>query len=154
MSYGAKVISRSILIVFCAAICSLSAGERRLPNCAGENNWATNVALTEMKNAGLIAGFDKLKNVTTTLVEQKTIGAYPDGGGGNIVIYRSVQHIDIQTDDNKTIKALTVSDISDEECSMNSPTIIVIYPQTRVLYIDKTYIESAALDRLKKQKAQ
>jgi hypothetical protein len=117
-------------------------------DCAGAHNWATQITFVHMKNVKLISSFPDTDDTKTTLIEQKEIGAYPESD--NITIFRSVQQIDMfHAKDNKTFKIITISDVSNVECSMSSVTTIMIYPEIRVLNIAPSYIEDKIINNYK-----
>jgi hypothetical protein len=109
--------------------------------CYEKDAWATQMTLTTIKNEKLF-DVENIADIKTNLLHSKKVGIVPNT---KEVIYRQIQSIDIKTSDNKSFSLLTISDYSDEECSMNTPTIILIYPELRVINFGSSYLEESLI---------
>jgi hypothetical protein len=115
-----KILTISIFI-FSSLSCASVLGQY-VPNCSGTDNWATNMAFTHLKNAGLINNetldFSKTK---TSLLASERIGED---------LYRQIHLIKFIEKTGREIDVITVNNASSEECSMSG---VVVYLLDRKL---------------------
>jgi hypothetical protein len=91
------------------------------PDCSGPDRWASNMAFTHLKNAGLLQSetTDFVKTKVTRLASEK-IG--PD-------LYRQVHRIVFTKKSGESVVVITVNDASHQECSMSDVTVFVVSQQ-------------------------
>lgn len=108
---------RAALKVVMAAICAMPAAVAlaKSPDCA---SWPTNMALTHLKNAGLI-------DIPSVIEAQtKAIRLASEKIGKDL--HQQVYDITFHTRDGKTIEVITKSQASSEECSMSRVDVYVV----------------------------
>jgi hypothetical protein len=88
------------------------------PDCSGINSWATSMAFTHLKNAGLIS------SETTDFSKTKTVRLTSEKIGKDL--YRQVHQVSFTEKSGNTIEVITVSDASHEECSMSGVDVFVV----------------------------
>ncbi len=115
------------------------------PACYGNDNFATQSALTQMVNTGLIKDFSAIYKdernpyeLKTTLLESQNIGKYSSAAIPEIDIYKQIQKINLRLKDGKAFEILTISEASFAECSLTEPTVILISPTIQILNAGKS----------------
>lgn len=88
------------------------------PDCAGVNNWATNMAFTYLKNASLIS------NETIDFSKTKTFHIASEKIAQDL--YRQVHLVIFSDNAGKIIEIITVNDASHEECSMSDVEVFIV----------------------------
>lgn len=89
------------------------------PECSGVDNWASNMAFTHLKNAGITDNAEVLwdqrkvvrlasEKIGKDLYRQVHRVTFPQGGGAD------------------SIEVITVNDASNEECSMSAVDVYVV----------------------------
>lgn len=126
-------------------IVSLAKGEENtIPPCYGPANWSATLAVSEMRDQGILKKSDSvLKNsseIKTSLLEGKKIGVVSDPAYKNSNLYRQIQKIELKNNEGKSFELITISESSDLECSMSSPSIILISPEFKVLNQGDSYL--------------
>ena len=88
------------------------------PNCAGVDQWPTNMAFVHLKNAGITtnAKIDFKKTKTTRLASEKI--------GKNL--YRQIHHVTFTEKSGNKISGITSNEASSEECSMSGVDVFVV----------------------------
>jgi hypothetical protein len=79
----------------------VSAQAAEIPDCSGPDHWPANMALVNMKNAGILAN-------------------------DQVDLYRQVHLVTFERKDHKLLQAIVLSDASSEECSMGNAQVFVI----------------------------
>ena len=102
------------LLILAVAQCAMADS----PDCDGVNNWATSMAFTHLKNAGLIS------NDRTVFSKTKTVRLASEKIGKNL--YRQVHQISFTEKSGNKIEVITVNDASHEECSMGDVEVFVV----------------------------
>jgi hypothetical protein len=130
----------SIFLAGCLAAPAFGQPNGKTPPCYGNENNATQSALTAMVNAGLILNFasiyrDEKKpySLKTTLLDSEKIGKYSALDFPSSDVYKQVQKVTIRTKENKSFEVLTISETTFVECSLSEPAIIVVSPELQVL---------------------
>jgi hypothetical protein len=137
---------KKFLILIYLFITSTQIGAQAM-ECYDKDRWATQITLTTMKNEELL-DLSNISSIKTDLLQLQKVGSILST---KEIIYRQIQSIDIETVTKQSFKLLTISDVSDEECSMNAPTIILIYPKLKVLKFGNSYLEESFLAKEKTQ---
>ena len=93
-------------------------GDLAPPYCSSTEAWATSMAFVHMKNAGLVTNetLDFERTSTVRLASQK-IG--PD-------LWRQVHYVSFLERSGRPHEAITVNDVSREECSMGGVEVYVV----------------------------
>ena len=88
------------------------------PDCSGVEQWATSMALVQLKNASFTDNdrLDFSKTVTKRLASEEVAGG----------LFRQVHHVVFTEKNGHRIEAITVNDASHEECSMSGVDVYVI----------------------------
>jgi hypothetical protein len=104
----------------CAAILIVSTATAfaKEPDCAGPENWAPSMVFVHMKNAGLVTNnqmdFGRTK---VSQISRERIGRD---------LWRQVLFVQYRRKDGSPLDAISVSDISREECSMGPVQVYVV----------------------------
>jgi hypothetical protein len=121
----------------------------KTPPCYGNENNATQTALTAMVNAKMIPGFESIYRddkkpyfLKTTLLDSEKVGKYSGRDYPATDIYRQVQKMNVRTKENKEFEVMTISETSFVECSMSEPVVIVVSPEFQVLSKGKFLIST------------
>lgn len=117
MRFVKRIIKLFLPLLTLAVAQSAVAGS---PDCTGVNNWATNMAFTHLKNAGLIS------NEMTDFSKTKTVRLASEKIGKGKDIYRQVHQVLFTEKSGNIIEVITVNDASHEECSMSGVDVYVI----------------------------
>ena len=143
MTNRTTIAALSAILVGCLTLSFHSAYGKSLektPPCYGNENFATQSALTAMVNAGLIPNFASIyrdeKNpyfLKTTLLDSEKVGKYAAKDFPESDIYKQIQKVTVRTKEGKSFEVLTMSETSFVECSLSEPAIIVISPKFNVL---------------------
>jgi hypothetical protein len=127
----------------------LAQAKGKAPPCYGEENSATQSALVEMVNAGLIKDFasiyiaeKKPYHLKTDLLSSTKIGKYSAKDFPPSDVHRQIQKFEVNTKEGQSFEVLTISEATFVECSMSSPTIIVISPEFRVLNVGTSALKT------------
>jgi hypothetical protein len=102
------------LTVLLCPLLSLAAA----PKCDGPNNWAANMALTHLRNAGMTTNADldfsktRVNRIASEQIDKD--------------LHRQVHRIVFTTRKGEPIEVITVSDASNEECSMSGVEVFVV----------------------------
>lgn len=144
-------IARLALIgLFALPGISLAGDKNGTPPCYGEENFATQTALVQMVNAGLIKNFASIYrdnrqpyHLTTRLLDSEKIGEYATKDFPAATLYRQIQKVDVGTREGKSFEILSISEATSVECSMSGPTTILISPEFKVLSIGKSILNTA-----------
>lgn len=111
---------KNLLVIILLAVLpsTVAAKGAKDPNCAGVDQWPTNMAFVHLKNAGITTKekIDFKKTKTTRLASEK-IGKD---------LYRQIHHVTFTEKTGKTIKVITSNEASSEECSMSGVKVFVI----------------------------
>lgn len=106
------------------------------PSCDGVKNWATQLTLSSMVEHQLIndsTGVD-LSKLKTTLLESVKVGKFQyEAGEDGVDVYRQIQKVAIITHDGREFEVLTISEVTQAECSMSPPRILLLAPEFKVL---------------------
>ncbi len=113
-----KIIYCSLLL-FILAIPSYAMASA--PNCSGPNNWASNLAFTYLKNAGL------LQNKTIDFAKTKVTRLASEKIGDDL--YRQIHQITFTEISGRTLTVITINDASHQECSMSDVEVFVVSQQ-------------------------
>lgn len=107
-----------IFIIVFAMLPSVVAASAKDPNCAGVDQWPTNMAFVHLKNAGITTNekIDFKRTKTTRLASEK-IGKD---------LYRQIHHVTFTEKTGKTIEVIISNEASSEECSMSGVKVFVI----------------------------
>lgn len=109
----------------------------KIPACYGVDNWATQVTTSKMVNDGLLKEsddiFDNGRAIETALLESRKVGMISTPPYPKEALYRQIQKISLKNKDGKLFEIITISNVSDAECSMNGPTMILITPELKIL---------------------
>ncbi len=108
-----------ILITLLTMLPSMAAAKD--PDCAGVDQWPTNMAFVHLKNAGVTTNekIDFQKTKTTRLASEK-IGKD---------LYRQIHLITFTEKTAKRIVVITSNEASSQECSMSGVRVFVINRQ-------------------------
>jgi hypothetical protein len=90
-----------------------------VPNCIGANAWPSRMALTHLRNANLLVA-DEVDAGKTRVVRLASEKLGRD-------LYRQVHLVRFTKKSGDTVSAITVNEVSSEECSM---TGVDVYPVT------------------------
>ena len=113
---------------------SIFAKTEKVPNCYGNENWATQSALTSMVNAGLIKNSDSEETVKTELLRSEKVGYFKyEKKGKEYPLYSLTQKITLQTKEGNKFEAITFSQATEVECSMSGVDVVVTYPEPKFL---------------------
>jgi hypothetical protein len=88
------------------------------PDCTGVDRWPTSMAFVKLKNEGLT------DNNKLDFTKTKTIRLASEKIGKDL--YRQVHYIVFTEKSGNTIEVITVSEASNEECSMGDVDVFVI----------------------------
>jgi len=103
------------------------------PDCTCTDGWASNMAFSTLKNAGIVKYIDRGKTKITRLASEK-IGED---------LYRQVHDIFFTKDTGEIIEVITINDASHEECSMSDVDVFVVSkhlgPNDLITVKDMTY---------------
>lgn len=123
--------------------------KEKTPPCHGEENYATQSALVEMINAGLIKSFASIYtdekhpyHLKTDLLDSRKIGRFSAKDFPASDVYRQIQRFNVKTKEGQSFEVLTISEATYAECSMGSPTILVISPEYKVLSRGASVLET------------
>jgi hypothetical protein len=114
----------------------------RTPPCYSNENYATQMALTAMVDAGLIKDpasiyHDKAPYhpyfLKTVLLDSEKVGRYSAAGYPATDVYRQIQKMTVRTRENQAFEVMTISEASFAECSMSAPLVMVLSPEMQVL---------------------
>ena len=96
----------------------VSAQAAEIPDCSGPDHWPANMALVNMKNAGILTNDQvDFKKTTSKKLSYENIGKD---------LYRQVHLVTFERKDHKLLQAIVLSDASSEECSMGDAQVFVI----------------------------
>ncbi|MEW6229688.1 MAG: hypothetical protein AB1700_16625 [Bacillota bacterium] len=91
------------------------------PDCAGPDRWPTNMALVQLKNAGIAdSGQIDFSKTRSTRIVSERIGKD---------LYRQVHRVIFSKKNGDRIELMTVSDASHDECSMGAVQVFLISKQ-------------------------
>ncbi len=137
------IVALSAILVGCLTLsCHSAYGNplQKTPPCYGNENFATQSALTTMVNAGLIPNFASIyrdeKNpyfLKTTLLDSEKVGKYLAKDFPESDVYKQIQKVTVHTKEGKSFEVLTVSETSFVECSLSEPAVMVISPEFHIL---------------------
>jgi len=134
-----------------AASCSVGSAfaEDGPPACFGPENYATQVALSELVNANRVEGASAFYKDTMTpyglktrLIDAKPVGMLSGPGMPATTVYRQIQVIEVRTGQAKEFELLTISEVSVAECSLAAPTVILMHPDYAVLRVGTSVVAS------------
>lgn len=114
-----EAMKKLLVIISLAMLPSMAAAKgAKDPNCAGVDQWPTNMAFVHLKNAGITTNekIDFKKTKTTRLASEK-IGKD---------LYRQIHQVTFTEKSGKTIEVITSNDASSEECSMSAVDVFVV----------------------------
>lgn len=141
------VVALSVVLIDGLNVSALAHSTDKVPPCYGNENYATQSALTEMVNAGLIPSSASIYrdekhaySLKTALLDSEKIGKYSGPGFPTTDVYRLTQKISVRTKENKAFDVITISEASFAECSLSEPVIIVIYPDLQTLSAGKSIL--------------
>ena len=108
-----KVGSNIFIILF-----FITQAQAKIPDCDGPENWPAATAHATLKNAKIIENdkFDFTKTKVSRITSEKV--------GKNL--YKQVHLVKFFDKKGKEVSAITVSDASNEECSMGKVQVFVI----------------------------
>lgn len=133
------------LIVTLSLSPAISLAKEKVPKCYGVNNWATQTSTTLMVNEGLLKDsgdiYSNGKSIKTSLLESKKIGIDKDPEANHANLYRQIQKIELKNQTGKNFELITISEASDLECSMSTPTVILISPELKILSEGDSYLQ-------------
>lgn len=117
------------------------------PPCFGPENYATQVALSELVNAHRVEGASAFYTdtmtpygLTTRLIDAKPVGMASGPGMPATTVYRQIQVIEVRTRQAKAFELLTISEVSAAECSLAAPTVILMHPDYAVLRVGASVV--------------
>lgn len=120
-----------------------------VPPCFGPENYSTQVALTELVNSGRVADSAAFYSSASTpiglktrLLDSKSLGVLSDVGMSGVKVFRQIQAIEARTLKGVVFELLTISEVSDVECSLAAPTVVLMRPEYAVLRIGDTVMKS------------
>lgn len=123
-----------------AAVSGITSAADTAPPCYGPENHATQIALVELVNAGHVADASALYHddntpyhLKTTLLDAQPIGAQSGMGLSAVAVYRQIQKIELSTRSGTPYTLLTISETSFAECSLSSPTVVILSPTYALL---------------------
>ena len=105
---------RFLILLLVAA--SMAPAFGKDPDCSGTENWPTRSALVALTNAGITGKIDWAKTKTTRIASEK-IGKD---------LYRQVHRVSYAQVSGKVVEAITVNEVSSEECSMSGVEVFVV----------------------------
>lgn len=116
-----KVLMPLLYCTVIGACSTLTVASAKTPDCSGIAGWPTSMAFSQMKNAGITDNdqLDFTKTRTVRLTSEK-IGKD---------LYRQVYLVTFMRKDGHALEAITVSDASNEECSMSNVRVFVVSRQ-------------------------
>ncbi|AKJ30304.1 hypothetical protein [Caldimonas brevitalea] len=127
---------------------ALAEPAEKIPPCYGPKRWATQIALDQMVEAGLIRDVASIYRegdtpyfLKTKLLESKKIGEYTSPGYPPESIYRQIQQFVVKTKEGQSYEVLTISEASPKECSMASLATVVLSPEFRILNTGKSVLD-------------
>lgn len=88
------------------------------PDCTNKDAWPSTMAFTELKNENLLSN----ENVNFSKTVVSRIASEKIGSD----LYKQVHLVRFTKTDGNTLSAITVNDVSSEECSMSDVDIYVI----------------------------
>lgn len=119
--------------------------EQYIPPCYGPERWSATLAVSHMVNSGILNKEDAVtqnsKEMKTSLLEGRKIGIVSDPEFKNAGLYRQIQKIELKNNKGVKFETITISETSDLECSMTSPTIILISPEVKILNKGESFLE-------------
>ena len=107
---------RAVLLLFIFATSSSAIAAD--PQCSGVDNWASNMAFVHLKNAGIT------NNDNVVWGQRKVVRLASEKIGKDL--YRQVHRVTFPQTDGSVIEVITVSDASQDECSMSDVDVFVV----------------------------
>jgi hypothetical protein len=108
----------SALLISCILITLTSVAQARVPDCAGVQRWATQMAFVHLNRAGLTDG-EKLDFTKTRTVRLASEEVGKD-------LYRQIHHVVFTEKTGSTIEVITSNDASSVECSLSGVQVFVV----------------------------
>jgi hypothetical protein len=105
-----------MLLISISAIAQSQAEQARGPDCSG--GWPTNMALVQLKNAGVA------DNDSVDFSKTKTVRIASEKVGKDL--WHQVYHVTFTKKSGDAIDAIAVHDASQEECSMTGVEVFVV----------------------------
>ena len=106
------------ILLFISLMASSAFAIENTPDCSGTQQWATSMAFVHLKNSGITNNekLDFSKTLTKRIASEK-IGKD---------LYRQVHHITFTEKSSNVIQVITVSDASNDECSMSGVDVYIV----------------------------
>lgn len=105
-------------IVPLAFLVAIAQGKESSPNCSEASGYATSMAFTYLKNAGL------LTNETTIFSKTAIVRIASEMIAEDL--YRQVHRVSFVKNSGEKVEVITVNDVSHEECSMSGVDVFVV----------------------------
>lgn len=114
-----KTKMRIAALLLLAGACGADAARPhpREPDCSGPDHWAAKVTVVKLKNAGIVTQEAFVARVEARQILSQRL---PKG------LYRQVFRVVIPRRGGSPLVALTISDATFEECSMNDPKVYLV----------------------------
>ena len=111
-----RSVAACLLAMVPIAACAAGQAHRADPDCA--RGWPLNMAIVELKNAGLLdpAQLDESKTTSTRVASE----ARPRG------LYHQVYRIQLVARSGQAFELIAIADASRDECSMGDVTVYVV----------------------------
>lgn len=129
-----------LIVACCLAASAAATAADTAPPCYGPENHATQSALVELVNAGHVPDASAIYrddntpyHLKTTLLDAQQIGTLSGPGLPKVEVYRQIQKIELSTRAGNPFTLLTISETSVAECSLSSPTVVLLSPAYAVL---------------------
>lgn len=128
--------------LFLLLVSPMALADDAVPPCFGPDNYATQVALSALVNAGRVADASAFYRsdgapygLETGLLDAERIGRISGPALARTDLFRQIAKITVHTRAGAVFSMITISETTHAECSMAAPTVVLVSPEYAVLQL-------------------